>query len=103
MFDQKVGSRTVNAESITITIKPGMTDTISFLDVIGASFTVEGSDPLDVIVLVRERDLISTLGIIDGYAYCFNPIVADDTAIMFSIPPYSNISLDIIGVAHQYH
>lgn len=95
MFDEVVGSQTSNPETITLTIAPGQTDSISFLDIDATSIEITMTDPSEGIVYTESIDLVSTLGIIDAYTYFFEPIITDDSAVLLDVPPYSAASIDI--------
>lgn len=96
MFDAVVGSQTVLAESITLSLKPGVViDSAAFLDVVGTKIIMTITDPVAGLVYSDTLDLISHSGVIDAYTYFFKPIITDDTAVLLGIPPYSAATMSI--------
>lgn len=95
MFDEVVGSRTEIAKSLTLIISPGMTDTITFLDLDATEIIIMETAPVDGLVYSKTINLVSTSGIIDAYTYHFKPIVTTDSISLLDIPPYSNASISI--------
>jgi len=95
MFDEKVGSQTAQATSITLSIAPGLIDSIAFLDLEAASIDIVMTDPVEGVVYTESIDLVMKTYIIDAYSYFFEPIILDDTVVLLGIPPYPNASIDI--------
>lgn len=95
MLDQVVGSKTTQADSVTITIKPGLIDSIGFLDIAADTIDIVMTDPIDGIVYKETINLIDHSVVIDGYAYFFEPIVTDDAAILLGIPAYGSAEIAI--------
>lgn len=95
MFDSVVGSQTAQAESITLTLVPGLVDSIAFLDVDASTIDIVMTDPTEGIVYHETIDMVSKSGIVDAYTYFFEPIITDDACVLLGIPAYSTASLAI--------
>jgi len=100
-FDNKVGSQTSQATSITFKITPGAVfDSIAFLNLDAVSVQVVLTDPVEGEVYNETIDLISTVitgssGIYDWYSYFFSSQFRLTDFVKFDIPPYLNAILDI--------
>lgn len=95
MFDSVVGSRTVNADSITLTVAPGLIDSIAFLDLVAVEINVVMTDPTEGIVYTETIDLVDESVVIDAYTYFFEPIVAKDATVLLGLPAYPNATISI--------
>lgn len=95
MFDQLVGSQTSQADSITLTIAPGLIDSIAFLDVSAATIDIVMTDPTEGVVYHETLNLASGSHIVDAYTYFFEPIILTDAAVLLGIPAYSAASIAI--------
>lgn len=95
MFDAVVGSQTSQADSITLTVAPGLIDSIAFLDLEATEIIVTMTDPVEGVVYTDTINLITKSAIIDGYTYFFEPIITDDACVLLGIPPYSAASIAI--------
>ena len=95
MFDTKVGSRTKQADTITLSVAPGLIDSIAFLDVAATSIEVVMTDPGEGVVYTETIDLITKSVVTDGYTYFFEPIVTADAAVLLGIPPYGSATISI--------
>lgn len=95
MFDEKVGSQTTRAEVITLSIVPGIIDSIAFLDLEAASIDITMTDPIEGLVYSETVDLVSKSTIVNGYSYFFEPIITTDSVVLLGIPPYANATISI--------
>jgi len=100
-FDNKVGSQTSQATSITYKITPGMVvDSMVFLNLDAAEVTIVSTDPGDGVVYNKTVSLLTTVitgttTVMDWYTYFFSSIVKITDFIKFDIPPYLNTVFDI--------
>lgn len=94
-FDSKVGSQTSQDALISMTLTPGLIDSVSLLNLDATSITLVLTDPLEGEVYSTVVDLISTLGIIDAYTYFFEPIIRTTDIVKSDLPPYGAASLEI--------
>jgi hypothetical protein len=100
-FDNKVGSQTSQATSITYRITAGLQfDSIAFLNLDAVSVQAVLTDPVDGEVYNETVDLLATgasgvYSIIDWYTYFFSSVIKATDCVMFDIPPYLNAVLDI--------
>lgn len=95
MFDTVVGSQTSQSESLSVTLQPGIIDSIAFLDLDATTISVTMTDPTDGVVYTETIDLIAKTYINDGWSYFFEPIITDDAAVLLGIPPYSAAQIAI--------
>lgn len=95
MFDAVVGSQTSQATSITMTVAPGLIDSIALLDLDATEIIVTMTDPTAGVVYTETVNLITKSVIVDGYTYFFEPIITDDAVVLLGIPPYSATSIAI--------
>ncbi|MFH0798668.1 MAG: hypothetical protein V2A66_00615 [Pseudomonadota bacterium] len=100
-FDQKVGSQTSQATSITYTITPGeVADAIAFLNLDAVTVRVVSTDPIEGVVYDETIDLLSTVitgisSVYDWYTYFFSAIFKRVDIVLLDLPPYLNTVLDI--------
>lgn len=95
MFDAVVGSQTSQAESLSVTLQPGIIDSIAFLDIEASTISVTMTDPTEGVVYTETIDLIAKTYINDGWSYFFEPIILDDAVVLMGLPPYSAASIAI--------
>ena len=97
MFDQSVNSQTVNADSISTTITgDGRVDSIVLLNIDASTAQIIVTDNGDGIVYDKTYSLTSDSGIIDWYAYFFEPIIRLTDKTIVDLPHYSNQSIQVI-------
>lgn len=100
-FDNKVGTQTSQAESITFCVTPAeVFDSIAFLNLDAITVQVVLTDPIEGVVYDHTTDLQTTIitgtgTIIDWYTYFFSSIFRKTDFALFDIPPYLNAVLDI--------
>lgn len=96
MFDLLINTQTENADSIAITLDcPGRVDAVALFNVSAATVRFKMTDAVDGVVYDQTYDLTSDSGIVDPYAYCFEPIVRKANIAEFELPPYSDTTLEI--------
>ncbi len=90
MFDQRVGTKTVNANTILVTVTPSeYVDTLALRGLVGPSVTITQTDPIDGVVL---GPLVIPLNepVGDWWEYLFYPIVQAPEALITDFLPYRN-------------
>lgn len=95
MFDAVVGSQTTQTTSISVTLQPGLIDSIAFLDLEAATIDIVMTDPTDGVVYTETIDLVAKTYIVDAYTYFFEPIITDDSAVLLGVPAYGSASIAI--------
>lgn len=96
MFDQKIGSRTTNTNSIVVVIKPGkIVNSVCLVDVVAASVRIQVSDPVIGAVYDKTMSMVSSDGIVDWYAYFFSPVEYKQQVMRFDLPPIADPSVRI--------
>ena len=95
VFDSKVGSQTSKAPSMSYTLAPGMFDSIALLNMDATGVSIVMTDPVDGEVYNEAIDLLSTASVIDGYTYCFEPILRKTDLVLLDLPPYSTATVVI--------
>lgn len=94
-FDVKVADQVSRTTDINYVLAPGAIDAISLLNIDGTSVQITMTDPTDGVVFDQTIDLTSTQNVIDGYTYCFEPIIRRTDLAVFDLPPYSAASVSI--------
>jgi len=91
MFDGQISTATTKATSpLTVTIKPGIANSVALLGLVGTSVTVTMIDNTGgPTVYTRTIDLDGTI-ITDWYMYFFEPFVQLGEVVLTDLPPYSN-------------
>lgn len=94
MFDQATGSRSTATGSMSVTISPGMVNSLALLDVSANTATViMTSDAVEVFRKVV--NLNNNANVFDFYSYCFEPILLKSTAVVTDLPPYVNCEITV--------
>lgn len=95
-FDSKIADQVSNTTSINYVFAPATgIDAISLLNMDATSINITITDPTDGEVYNVTTDLVSTENVIDGYTYCFEPILQRTDIALFDIPPYPAASISI--------
>jgi len=95
-FDEKIITQASQTEKITYTLEPGsIVDGIAFFNVEGSSIDIVITDSIDGEVYNETIDLVLTSNVIDGYSYCFAPILTIKHSVLTDLPPYGNASISI--------
>lgn len=102
MFDKKagntwlIGKATRNAESVDVTIRPGMVvNAVGIVGVQAVSVQVIVTDPSDGVVYDRTVTM-ADVGVTSWYDYYFAPIGRRDNMILFDLPAYGTADVRII-------
>lgn len=96
MFDSVVGSRTVQANSITVEITPGeVYDSIAMIDVIATTVEITIDNPNEGEVYTETINLVTSSLVNDWYTYFFEPVITRDAAVLLGIPPYGAATVTI--------
>jgi hypothetical protein len=90
MFDGQVSTSTTRASSpLTVTIAPGLVNSLAMIDLVGSSVTIEmrdgGASPP---VYSRTVNLDGSL-VFDWYTYFFEPFVQLAEVVLTDLPPYA--------------
>jgi hypothetical protein len=96
MFDGRTHSQTVNAESIELTITPGVLfNGLGLLNIEAKSVTITVNDPVDGEVYKAEVDMADYTDVTDYYPWFFFPMVKKTIVTKIDLPAYSNASITI--------
>lgn len=96
MFDTIVGTQTENADSIAVQLTtPGRVDSVAVLNVSAASLQVVMTDAIEGVVYDETIPLVSPSGVIDWYAYFFEPIVRLTDMVVTGMPPYAGAEVSV--------
>jgi hypothetical protein len=94
MFDDKIESLTINAGTISVTIRPGaVVNSVAMFNVAGKSVTVKVIDPYDGQVYSETVALVDA-GVSNWYDYFFSPIGVKTDFVLLDLPAYG--SADIV-------
>ncbi len=95
-FDQKIISQAEQTNYISYTVEPGtVIEGIAFFNVQGSSIDIVVTDPTDGEVYSETIDLVLTENVIDGYTYCFSPVLTEKAVVKTDIPPYGDAEIQI--------
>ena len=95
VFDEMVGSQTSKSASMYYTLAPGMIDSLTLLKLDATEVQVAMTDLTEGEVYSDTGDLISTANVIDGYTYCFDPIIRKTDEVFLNLPPYGSATITI--------
>jgi len=96
-FDNKVGTQTSQATSITYKITPGQVfDSIAFLNLEASSVRITLTDPVDGVVYDETISTIIDLEpVVDWYSYFFSDMTTMDKVVKLGMSLFLNTVLDI--------
>lgn len=102
MFDAVNGTATVGAVGLDVSIRPeGRVDSIGLLNVDAASARIIITDDDDGVIYDETHSLTSGSGVVDWYAYFYEPIVRKTALVLSGLPLYAaplvRIILDAAG------
>lgn len=95
MFDAVVGSQTTASESFTVSIRPGVVDSIAFLDVDATLIEIAMTDPVEGLVYQETIDMVDNSIVVDAYTYFFTPVLSSDAAVLLGIPPFGSATITV--------
>jgi hypothetical protein len=97
MFDLKTTSQTFNNNSINVTVLGnGFVDSVSALNIDGASIQIIGKDQFGATFYNVTSSLVAIDGIYDPYTYFFSPLVYLTDFVAIDLPIYSLGSYQVI-------
>lgn len=94
-FNAKVADQVSRTTSINYVLAPGAIDAVTLLNMDATSVQIVVTDPTDGVVFNKTFDLTWTGNVVDGYTYCFEPIIRRTDLAVFDLPPYSTSSVSI--------
>jgi hypothetical protein len=95
-FDAKVGSQVERSGTIYYELTPGSVEGIALFNLDASSIDIVLTDSVDGEVYNETIELISTDNVVDGYTYCFSPILFTRAVVVTDLPPYASATLEII-------
>ena len=95
MFDPYPSTLTTNTDTIAVEITPGRLNSLAMLRVEAAEVTVTLTDPTEGVVYSTTVDMVSDSGVLDWYAYFYEPIVRKTDVVLTNIPAYSAATLSV--------
>lgn len=98
MFDQKVGTVTTKADSITVTLQPGRANGLGLLNVDAATVTV--SVVMDAVEVMNATVDLSSKNVVgDWYAYYYEPVYSQTEVVLTNLLDAALLSLPSAGDA----
>lgn len=95
MFDSEISTATTQATSLSVTIAPGICNSMALFGLVGTSLTVTVLDaPAGATVYSKTFSLDGTV-IADWYQYFFEPSVQLGELVLTDLPPYSTARVTI--------
>lgn len=96
MFDEKVNSQTINADSIVVVLAPAERfDTVILLNISASSVHITVTDPVDGVVYDQTTELTYPSGIQDWWSYFFEPVARRTDFKATDLPPYTNAEVTV--------
>lgn len=96
MFDEVVGSQTIDANSISVVITSAKRLTaLALLNIDAAEARVTMTDPSDGVVYDKTISLISTFGINNLWQWLFADIEKSTQKVLLDLPPYAGVQVTI--------
>lgn len=96
MFDGSNSTQTVQAEEIEVVLNTTTrVDSVALLNIEAATARVQMSAAGDGVVFDQTFNLVSDSGIIDWYAYFFEPISRKTDLIVTGLPPYAEAEITV--------
>ena len=97
LFDQSVGSQTVQPGGIDVTLQAtGRVDALAILNVNAAGARVVMSDPVEGVLFDEVLNLISDSGVCDWYSWYFEPIRRKRDLVVQGLPPYYAATIRVV-------
>lgn len=97
MFDQSVGSRTSNPDTIDVTLDVvGRVNSVAFLNMSADEVQIIVTDDIDGEIYNETYSLISTDGVTFYYNWHFKPIVKKRDLLIADLPNYNNTTIRVI-------
>ena len=100
MLDGVVNTQSQATSSITVTLTPGIVDSLSLLELVGGSVTITQKDAPGGTVVYTQTMVLEGSVVLDWYQYYFEPFQPLDTAVFQKMGPYANneITATITGI-----
>jgi len=90
MFDGQVSTATTSTSPLTVTVEPGIVNSVAMVGLVGSSVTIEVTDGgASPPVYSRTVNLDGTI-LLDWYMYFFEPFVQLGEVVLTDLPPYLN-------------
>lgn len=96
MFDSLTSTRTTDADEISVQVNiPSRVDAVALINVSAATAQVTVTDGDDEVIYDETRSLVSSEGIVDWYAYFFEPITRISDLVFDDLPRLSNADISV--------
>ncbi|MDT4808561.1 hypothetical protein FQZ97_414240 [compost metagenome] len=96
MFDDGVASRTAQAGSVEVVIRPGaVVNAVALFGLAGVRVSVQMTDPLEGRVFARDISLVNA-GVRNWYDYFFEPITRREDLVVLGMPAYGTAEVRVI-------
>lgn len=94
MFDAKIGTKTIRADLIDVTLEPGLVSAVALFGVDAGNVSITMTDGAAV-VFSESVNLVSSLGESSYYSYCFEPITRRSDIVFWGLPAFPNAQLQV--------
>lgn len=96
MFDASLSSQTADADEISVTITlPDLVTGIALLNIEAATAHIVVTDAVEGVVWDVTYDLTDPGGIVDPYAYAFDPILRRADLVELELPAFAGAEIEI--------
>jgi hypothetical protein len=95
-FDRTLTDQVVNTTSIEYSfVTTTIVNSIAFFNVDAADVSVTVTDAVDGVVYDKVVSLVDNSAVLDWFSYFFEPIVRKSELVLFDLPNYTVVTLDV--------
>lgn len=95
MFDDKVGTATTAAGTLTVTLEPGLVSALALVNVSATEARIVMTDSIEGVVFDQTYPLYDNSTITDWWAYFFEPVERKSLHIVTGLPSYGGASIAV--------
>jgi len=99
MFDSEINTNTIQASPLTVSVSPGLCNSISVLGITGTAISIVVKNGVGGATVYSKSLSLDGTVINDWYQYFFEPFVQRGEVVLTDLPPYSNayVTVSITG------
>jgi hypothetical protein len=99
MFDQEVNTQTTGSSPLTVTIAPGIVNSLALIELVGTSVTVTVTDGSGGPTVYSATISLEQSSVSDWYQYFYEPFSQRSSLVLTNLPPYGSarVTVSITG------
>lgn len=99
MFDQEVNTQTTGTSPLTVTIAPGIVNSLALIELVGSQVAITVTDGAGGPTVYSATIPLETSSVTDWYSYFFEPFSQRGTLVLTDLPPYASarVTISITG------